>query len=617
MKSNTRMLLSTVADIVIIFIAVTGSCYLLIGLPFMEFTREAIYLTLLYSLTFIGSFLYFHVYKNFWRFVSDHDFYLISKSSILSILICWSSQIILHEINGFSIPVTLFILSWFFIVFGLSFARIAARIVHGLNETVNTNGKPTLIIGAGNAGRLVLNELKKSHNSPLYPVAIIDDAIDKFDSEIFGIPVVGTRHDIQKVIKKYGIEMVIIAIPSAPGHEIADIVNVCKSNQIDVKIFPRINDLINGRITTSIREVKVEDLLGRAPIELDLELISSYLKNKTVLVTGAGGSIGSELCRQISDFNPAVLLLLGHGENSIYLIENELRKRHPELPIVPIIGDVQDRKRIQSVFAQYKPQVIFHAAAHKHVPLMEYNPTEAIKNNVFGTKVMAECAHETGAEKFVLVSTDKAVNPTSIMGVTKRIAELYVQHINALSNTHYAVVRFGNVLGSRGSVIPLFKKQILEGGPLTVTHPDMTRYFMTIPEAVQLVIQAGGLAHGGETFVLDMGEPVKISDLAKNLITLSGLVPDKDILISYTGMRPGEKLYEELLSTEEGNSSSKHELIFIAKPVDIQTYNMPAHIQRLEECIQVKENENANLNIKIVLKEIVPSFQLSDSDGDL
>ncbi|MDG5471715.1 nucleoside-diphosphate sugar epimerase/dehydratase [Jeotgalibacillus sp. ET6] len=615
MKRNKRILFSSLTDIFIIFASVAGSCYLLLGPYFSDFLLEAVYLTLLYSLTFIGAFLYFNVYKNFWRYVSHYEFYLISKTAILSILVCWSAQVLLEKINGYAIPFALFLLSWVFIVCGVSFIRIFTKIRYSLRETGNENGRRTLIIGAGNAGRLVLNELRKSHNSPLYPVAFIDDALDKLDAEISGIPIVGSRHDIHKVIKEYAIETVIIAIPSASGPEISAIVTICKDHRIDVKILPRINDIINGRIATTIREVKVEDLLGRAPIKLDLDLIASYLTDKVVLVSGAGGSIGSELCRQIAQFSPSTLLLLGHGENSIYLIERELRSRFPQLQIEPIIGDVQDRKRIQRVFRDFHPQVIFHAAAHKHVPLMEYNPTEAIKNNVFGTRIMAECAHESGAEKFVLVSTDKAVNPTSVMGVTKRIAELYIQHINSFSSTRFAAVRFGNVLGSRGSVIPLFKQQILEGGPITVTHPDMTRYFMTIPEAVQLVIQAGGLSTGGETFVLDMGEPVKISDLARNLITLSGLTPGKDIEIKYSGMRPGEKLYEELLSAEEGNRSSKHELIFIAQPVEIENYNMPEKIQRLKDLIKNNEKEEQTEDLKKCLKEIVPSYLLSGDEN--
>ncbi|PPA70506.1 polysaccharide biosynthesis protein [Jeotgalibacillus proteolyticus] len=599
-------------DTFIILLAVISSVMFLVGHP-MDYFFESIYLFVIYSSTFIGAFLYFNVYRNFWRFVSHHEFYLIFQAAVISFIICFGSQLALSLLTGYSLPFLVFLLSWVFIVFGVSFIRICFRVHYSMKQTGNKSGKRTLIVGAGNAGRLVLNELRKSSTSPLYPIAFVDDAPDKHHAEIYGIPVAGSIDEIHHIIKKLKIEVVIIAIPSASGQEISSIVSMCKNHKIDVKILPKINDIINGRVTTTLREVKVEDLLGREPIELDLELIASYLKGKTVLVSGAGGSIGSELCRQIAQFHPEQLVLLGHGENSIYLIERELRSKFPSQNIYPAIGNIQDRKRIQSVFNDYKPHVVFHAAAHKHVPLMEYNPTEAIKNNVFGTRIMAECAHESGAEKFVLVSTDKAVNPTSIMGVTKRIAELYIQHINSYSPTNYAAVRFGNVLGSRGSVIPLFKQQILNGGPLTITHPDMTRYFMTIPEAVQLVIQAGGLSVGGETFVLDMGEPVKISDLAKNLITLSGLVPDKDIKIQYTGMRPGEKLYEELLSAEEGNSSSKHELIFIAQQVDIHAYNMPERIKKLEDCLNNDFNQGKSV-IKSLLKEIIPSYQLTDHE---
>jgi len=609
------MIGSISVDLLVIFTAVFGSCYFLIGHSFSLFIPEALYLIIVFSLTFIGTFMFFHIYKNIWRFVSHHEFHLMSKAFILAFLIGWIFQMFFPPLIGFSVSIKLFILSWLLIVFGLSFVRIFARIRRGFQETGNANGKRTLIIGAGNAGRLVLHELKKSKNSPLYPVAFIDDDPELVNTELYGIPVVGTRLDIHRILKIYAIQMVVIAIPSAQGNEIATIVALCKDHQVEIKIIPRITDLINGRIITTLREVNVDDLLGRAPIKLDLELISSYLTNKTVLVSGAGGSIGSELCRQIAQFNPSKLLLLGHGENSIYGIQNELVARFPDLPLQAIIGDVQDRKRIQKVFNDHSPHVIFHAAAHKHVPLMEFNPTEAIKNNVFGSRVMAECAHEWKAEKFVLVSTDKAVNPTSVMGVTKRIAELYIQHMNAHSQTRYATVRFGNVLGSRGSVIPLFKQQIAAGGPVTVTHPDMTRYFMTIPEAVQLVIQAGGFAQGGETYVFDMGDPVKISDLAKNLIKLSGLVPDKDIHITYSGMRPGEKLYEELLSAEEGNTSSKHELIYIAKPVDIDSYDMPSRLKKLEDFISQAESQVDVVDVKQCLKEIVPSYQIKPHEN--
>lgn len=509
-----------------------------------------------------------------------------------------------------TIPITMLFLIWLLILHGVICSRLLLWVFQESSGNKNIKGKETLIVGAGDAGILVLKELKRSVNSPLYPTAFIDDDPEKLNLCILGIPVVGTREDIEDIVKQYNIKVVIIAIPSAQGSEITQITNICKEHNVEVKIFPRISDIINGRITLNmIREVGVEDLLGRPPIELDLLSISGYITDKIVLITGAGGSIGSEICRQVSNFNPKTILLLGHGENSIYSIEKEIKQKFPLLSVKSIIADIQDRKRMEHVFSTYRPHVVFHAAAHKHVPLMENNPTEAIKNNIFGTKNVAECAHIYQAEKFVQISTDKAVNPTSIMGVTKRIAELVIQSLNERSSTHFSTVRFGNVLGSRGSVVPLFKQQIREGGPVTVTHPDMTRFFMTIPEAVQLVIQAGALEKEGEIFVLDMGQPVKISDLAKKLITLSGLIPDKDIQIKYTGIRPGEKLYEELFTKEEGSVASKHQLIFISKPTDLSKMELPSLLKQLEDLVYINKVQGTGDEIKMILKQIVPTYQ--------
>ncbi|TCS70813.1 UDP-N-acetylglucosamine 4,6-dehydratase family protein [Effusibacillus lacus] len=383
--------------------------------------------------------------------------------------------------------------------------------------------------------------------------------------------------------------------------------------------------MINGKVSAkSIREVRVEDLLGRETVQLDLAETAGYLKDQVVLVTGAGGSIGSELCRQLSTFEPKLLLLLGHGENSLYEIELELGKNYPQR-IETIVADIQDRIRIREVFETYRPSVVFHAAAHKHVPLMERNPAEAVKNNIIGTLNVAESAQEYGASHFVLISTDKAVNPTSAMGATKRVAEMIVQGLNSYGSTRFSAVRFGNVLGSRGSVIPVFKRQIQAGGPVTVTHPDMVRYFMTIPEAVQLVIQAGALARGGEVFVLDMGDPVKIADLARDLIRLSGFVPDQDIKIQYTGIRPGEKLFEEILTSEEGISATKHNRIFVGKPVPIHWEKLRGAILSLEKISTSLDAEKRANEIKVFLRNLVPTYQYlpiygeipAVSDGDL
>jgi FlaA1/EpsC-like NDP-sugar epimerase len=423
-----------------------------------------------------------------------------------------------------------------------------------------------------------------------------------------GLPVIGGREKIPEVIDQYSIQDIVIAIPSAPRSEIAKIIDICKNTKTSTKILPSVADLINGRVSVkSIREVRVEDLLGRDSVEVNLNEIAGYVKDQVVLVTGAGGSIGSELCRQISSYAPKKLLLLGRGENSIYEIELELRKSYPQM-LEALIADIQDRSRMKEVFDLYRPSVVFHAAAHKHVPLMEQNPAEAVKNNIFGTKNVAECADEYGSSHFIMISTDKAVNPTSVMGATKRVAEIFIQGLDRISSTKFVAVRFGNVLGSRGSVIPVFQKQIQEGGPVTVTHPDMVRYFMTIPEAVQLVIQAGALAKGGEIFILDMGEPVKIVDLARNLIRLSGLLPDQDIKIEYTGIRPGEKLFEEILTNEEGISATKHDRILVGKPMNVSWDELQLKLMELQQIVAKDKAANRSGEIKKLLCDIVPAY---------
>jgi FlaA1/EpsC-like NDP-sugar epimerase len=425
-----------------------------------------------------------------------------------------------------------------------------------------------------------------------------------------GLPVLGNRENIPSVVTDYQITDIVIAMPSAPRSEISAVIEKCKDTDASIKILPSVIDLASGKVSVKImRDVSVEDLLGRDQVDVDLAEIAGYVTGKVVLVTGAGGSIGSELCRQISFFKPEQLLLLGHGENSVYEIEIELRRTYPGLSFIPVIADIQDRHRLEAVFDTYRPEVVFHAAAHKHVPLMERNPAEAIKNNILGTKNMAECADKFGASRFVMVSTDKAVNPTSVMGTTKRVAEMFVQGLNRTSKTKFVAVRFGNVLGSRGSVIPLFTKQIREGGPVTVTHPEMIRYFMTIPEAVQLIIQAGAFAKGGEIFILDMGNPVKIHDLARDLIRLSGFKPDEDIKITFTGMRPGEKLYEEILTNEEGMTATKHNRIFVGKPLDFSLDKLMLMILDLELVARSADAINRSEEIKYLLHRVVPTYQ--------
>ncbi len=444
-----------------------------------------------------------------------------------------------------------------------------------------------LLVGAGDAGQLVLREMNQRSDLGVDVVGVLDDDPEKLKRRIGNLTVFGTTQELPRLVENLFIDQVIIAIPSAPPAEIRRIVDMCRTAEVETRILPGLFELINGRVSVNqLREVSLEDLLGREPVKLDSNAIAGYIEGRCVLVTGAGGSIGSELCRQIMRFQPSTLLLLGKGENSIFAIQQELAGRPEPVKTVPIIADIRDYQRLFSVFKKHRPQVVFHAAAHKHVSLMEMNVAEAITNNVQGTQNVAELAIEFAAETFVLVSSDKAVNPTSVMGATKRIAELVVQDLARRGQTKYVGVRFGNVLASRGSVIPLWRQQIAVGGPITVTHPEATRYFMLIPEAVQLIVQAGALGNGGEIFVLDMGKPVKILDLANDLIKFSGLRPGHDIEISFIGLRPGEKLHEELLTAEEGLTKTVYEKIFVGQPQPLATGTLSDSLQRLSRDVQ-------------------------------
>ncbi|MEH7225231.1 nucleoside-diphosphate sugar epimerase/dehydratase [Bacillus sp. JJ1566] len=488
------------------------------------------------------------LYKRAWEYASIGELISIAKAVTLSII---TLGIVQFFVIG-DVYVRVLMLTWMIHILFIGGSRFSWRLFRDAFYREDKNKKRTLIVGAGAAGTMLARQLHHNHDLDLRPIAFVDDDLKKQNLQIYNLPVLGGINKIEEIVKTKKIENIIIAIPSLNKKELNDIFQECSKTKAKTQIMPLIEDVMLGKVTVnSIRDVQVEDLLGREPVKLDTESISEYLTGKTILVTGAGGSIGSEICRQVSSFNPKKLILVGHGENSIYLIDMELRNKYKtQFEIIPVIGDVQDRNRMFEVIETHAPDVVYHAAAHKHVPLMEYNPKEAVKNNVFGTRNVAEACHTFGVKNFVLVSTDKAVNPTNVMGATKRMAELVIQNLALISKTKFAAVRFGNVLGSRGSVIPLFKKQIQAGGPVTVTHPEMTRYFMTIPEASRLVLQAGALARGGEIFVLDMGEPVKIVDLAKNLITLSGYTLD-EIEIRFTGLRPGEKMFEELLNADE------------------------------------------------------------------
>lgn len=523
---------------------------------------------LLISLVLLLSYLIFatifHIYNKVWEYASIGELRGIIKSVTFSIVVTFLVQ----SIFDFNIKPTTFVMVWMLLILLIGGSRFSWRVFRDSYIVSDTNMNKVLIIGAGQAGTLAARQLIKNTELGLTPIAFIDDDPKKYKLHISGVPVVGKSSDIAHVVEKYKVDQILIAIPSLNKEELNVIIELCSKTKLKTQIMPKIEDVMIGKVTVNhFRDVEVEDLLGREPVKLDISGISEYVSGKTVMVTGAGGSIGSEICRQICRFSPKKLILVGHGENSIYLIDMELRNEFGNsVEIIPVIGDIQDRERMFEVVNEYRPNVVYHAAAHKHVPLMEYNPREAVKNNVFGTKNVAEAADTFGVDIFVLISSDKAVNPTNVMGSTKRIAEMVIQQLSKSSKTKFVAVRFGNVLGSRGSVIPLFKKQIKTGGPVTVTHPEMTRYFMTIPEASRLVIQAGALARGGEIFVLDMGEPVKIVDLAKNLIKLSGYNLN-EIGIKYSGIRPGEKMFEELLNEKEVHSEPVYPKIFIGKAV--------------------------------------------------
>ncbi|MDY2812570.1 MAG: nucleoside-diphosphate sugar epimerase/dehydratase, partial [Dorea sp.] len=464
--------------------------------------------------------------------------------------------------------------------------------------------KRVMVVGGGEAGRSPIGEIQNSKYLNQQVYCIIDDDPNKYGRYIKGIRIVGNRYTIQKNVKRYNIQQIIITIPSAGSAALRPILDICKETDCELMIIPGVYQLVNGEVKASkLRPVDINDLLGREEIRVNLDEILEYVSDKVIMVTGGGGSIGSELCRQIAEHKPKQLIIFDIYENNAYEIQQELKRNHPELDLVVLIGSVRDENRIESIFEQYHPEIVYHAAAHKHVPLMEDSPNEAIKNNVLGTYKMVMMADRFHAKKFVMISTDKAVNPTNIMGASKRICEMIIQTYNKMSETDYVAVRFGNVLGSNGSVIPLFKKQIAEGGPVTVTHPDIIRYFMTIPEAVSLVLQAGAYAEGGEIFVLDMGEPVKILDLAKNMIRLSGLKLGQDIEIEFTGLRPGEKLYEELLMDEEGMTDTPNKLIHIGHPIDVDE-------DKLSYALYVLENaaERETDDMRLIVESVVPTY---------
>ena len=484
--------------------------------------------------------------------------------------------------------------------------RVYRRALLYIPYKYSSDQERVMIIGAGSAGAMIINEMLARRGLKLNPILLVDDRDFKQGKRISGIKVEGKREDIIRLAEERNIDTIVLAIPSIDNENKREILDICKNTNCKIKIIPGIYEIITGEATVSkIKDVELEDLLGREPVVLDNNSISNYINNKVVLVTGAGGSIGSELCRQIVPFGPKKLILFDIYENTVYDIQNELKDRYPNINMEVLIGSIRDKERLEEIFKKYEVKVVFHAAAHKHVPLMEDSPKEAIKNNVFGTLNLVKTAHEYKIDRLVLISTDKAVNPTNIMGATKRLCEMIIQSYNTISETEFVAVRFGNVLGSNGSVIPLFKKQIKNGGPVTVTHKGITRYFMLIPEAAQLVLQAGCFAKGGEVFVLDMGKPVKIYDLAVDLIKLSGLEPNRDIQIKITGLRPGEKLYEELLMSEEGLQNTEHNKIYIGKPTFESIYSLNKKLDELKELLKEKDDKK----IKEKMKQIVPTYK--------
>lgn len=603
-RKRTLMLLAV--DAVLVNLAAFLSFYIRFegNIPseyFLTYYHSAWAATLIY----LAVFYVFGLYKRLWQYASTGEL----LSIVFAVTVGSAGTVTaVYFAAPMRFPHSVAALLWFTTVFLIGGSRFIWRILQEnvLTPHVPGSQKQVLIVGAGDAGVVAARELKNRNYHEGRPVGFIDDAPKKQKLQLMGIPVLGTRKDIPRVVKNHNIDEVVIAMPSASGEVVREIVQITEKTGVDLKILPGVFDLLSGRVDTkAIREVQVEDLLGREPVMVDLEEVAGYLAGETIFVTGGGGSIGSEICRQITKFNPGKLVIIGHGENSVFDIEQELRTEYPGLELTTEILDIKDREKVQLIFERYRPGVVFHAAAHKHVPLMERNPEEALKNNVVGTHNLAEAADAVRVKTFVIISTDKAVNPTSVMGATKRVTEMIIQSMDKRSKTKFVAVRFGNVLGSRGSVIPTFKKQIAKGGPVTVTHPEMVRYFMTIPEASQLVIQAGAMAQGGEIFILDMGKPVKILDLARDLIRLSGFEPDVDIPIKFTGMRPGEKLYEELLTAEEGTSATKHKRIFVAKPNPIDN-------EKVEEIIYTVRERGSYLSkdeVIQLLQTVIPAFR--------
>ncbi|MHB8062780.1 MAG: polysaccharide biosynthesis protein [Ruminiclostridium sp.] len=611
MKYKIRALSLAALDLILINASLILAYYLRLddifrNPEYTHFVNEIPQLIIIASVVKLITYMAFKLYSSLWKYAGAYELSKIIMASLVSNTFMLGYVFLTRT----PIPRSIFIITFFIDCFSIGAIRFGYRIFRRLvrgDILLIKSTRKVMLIGAGDAGAALINEYHMHPELKCTPVAIIDDNRGKQNRKLNGVSVLGAREDIVKVAEDKQVDEIIITIPSASPKTINELFTICSNTKCKVKILPSLSQLIDETVSVQkIRDVNIEDLLGRDTIKLDNNEIGGLINEQVVMVTGGGGSIGAELCRQIAMFSPKRLIILDNYENNAYDIQNELLAKYPNLKLNTIIANVREKSRLDNIFNQYRPDIIFHAAAHKHVPLMEENPTEAIKNNVFGTLNVAECADKYGAKRFVMISTDKAVNPTNIMGATKRVAEMIIQAFSKQSKTEFVAVRFGNVLGSNGSVIPLFKRQIEQGGPVTVTHPEIIRFFMTIPEAVQLVLQAGAMAEGGEIFVLDMGEPVKICDLARNLIKLSGFEPDVDIKLEFTGLRPGEKLYEELLLAEEGIQATKNDKIYVAQPLHTDL----AILKREIECLKEIISTNAD-GARDYIKVIVPNYKQS------
>ena len=605
---RNRVALLVILDLLIITVSGFLALYIRfdfsfdkMDMQFVNFEMQYLPLNLVFTIVI---FVIFKLYRSVWRFASTTEFLNVIGACSACILL----QIVFMSFLKMRMPVSYYLMKYVLLIGAIGSLRFAYRILRMLQEKrigfQRDARKNTMIIGAGEAGAMIIKELQNSRYLDQKICCVVDDNEAKLGKYIRGVRIMGKREDICYLAHELHIDEIVIALPSVPQSEVREILQICQETGCKLKVLPGLYQMLNGEVSVSrLRKVEIEDLLGREPIKLQVESVMGYVSGKIVLVTGGGGSIGGELCRQIAAHEPERLIIVDIYENNAYDVQQELKYKYPKLNLVVLIASVRNTHRMNSIFETYRPEIVYHAAAHKHVPLMEDSPNEAIKNNVFGTYKTAQAADKYGVKRFVLISTDKAVNPTNIMGASKRICEMIIQMMNNRSKTDFVAVRFGNVLGSNGSVIPLFKKQIEQGGPVTVTHPDIIRYFMTISEAVSLVLQAGALAKGGEIFVLDMGEPVKILDLAKNLIRLSGYRPFEDISIEFTGLRAGEKLYEELLMNEEGLKETENSLIHIGHPIEFDEKWL---VKQLEELKVISNQDSEDIRRKV--QEIVPTY---------